>query len=92
MDRDELLVKLNEIEDLLKSGIAGHFETVERLAIAIARNAPSGNVANLAMRLLSAVYKRRRDGDDATASVDLNNALSLLRLALERAQQEGKPD
>ena len=87
---DDLLFRLKEIDELLETGVGGHFERVERLAVAIARSAPSGDIGDLAMQALSAAHERNRNGDSAMAASDLKRALSRLRAALEEAKKAAR--
>ncbi len=75
-----LLAQLSEIEELLMSRLPP--EQVERansLAVAIARSAPHGRIANLAMRLMSAIQEARNGGDEKTVPL----MLAGLRSAIE---------
>jgi hypothetical protein len=89
MDRagllDELLARLKEMEELLQfPGVSGHVMRATKLALSIAREAPQGRVANLAMRVISETHAMRQPAlplrPDRT---QLNTALWRLRLALQ---------
>jgi hypothetical protein len=82
---DELLRRLKEMEELLQfPGVAGHVGRAAHLAMSIARDAPTGPAANLAMRVISEVHAMREAAlplrPDRTK---LNTALWRLRLALQ---------
>ena len=79
---EDLLAKLEESESLLRTGVAGHLERVERLLLAIARHAPAPAVASLAMNALTTASGMRRNGKSPEAAEALNEALSRLRWAL----------
>lgn len=81
---DELRASFGEIEGLLRFPlVAAHVERANRLAVTIARNAPDGRIANLAMRLMSAVHEMR---DIAAPDQSLIIVmLARLRAALEEA-------
>jgi hypothetical protein len=84
MNPEELLSRVEEIEGLLRTGVAGHLDRVERLLMSIARAAAATEVANLAMKALSAVSVAKRTGTSADAA-GVNEALSRLRAALLEA-------
>jgi hypothetical protein len=80
---DELMLRLSELEAAIRALPAdGNSRRAEGLAMYIARNAPSGPIANLAMRVMSDVIQHR-------GSAELNGSLgatvSQLRAALEEA-------
>jgi hypothetical protein len=82
---DELLAQLKEMEELLQfPGVPGHVARASALALAVARAAPSGRIANLAMRVMSEANAMREAPlglrPDRT---ELNCALWRLRLALQ---------
>jgi hypothetical protein len=82
---DDLLRRLKEMEELLQfPGVAGHVVRATKLAISIAREAPPGPVANLAMRVISEAEAMRAPKlplrPDRTK---LNGALWRLRLAVQ---------
>ena len=87
MRPDDLLRKLDEVEELLGSGITGHFDRAERLFVSIARGAPSGEVSNLAMKALSAWTASRPSGNADSVAEALSEALSRLRAALLEAKK-----
>lgn len=62
----ELLAKVDEIEQLVRPPLLpSQMDRVNALAISIARSAPEGGIANLAVRLLSAVHDARIAGESA---------------------------
>lgn len=78
--KPRLVAQLDEIEGLLAFPLVpAQVERANRLAIAIARSAPSGSISNLAMRLLSAIHEARGGGDEQNVRV----ALARLRCALD---------
>jgi hypothetical protein len=75
-----------ELESLLRLPlIEPHVEKASRLAVAIARHAPQGRVANLAMQLLSEVHEARREGEGDARRISV--ALERLRAALEASER-----
>ena len=69
---DELRAQLGEIEALLDSPLLpAHADHANRLTIAIARHAPDGKLANLAMQLMSAVQDGRQSGNEQNVRVML---------------------
>jgi hypothetical protein len=76
----ELVLRLDELETIIQSpGGNGHLEKAEALAMYIARSAPSGRIANLAMQLMSAAAELRLSGQP---NGSLEKTLSELRTAL----------
>jgi hypothetical protein len=72
------LAQLAEINRLLQPPlVAGQAEQANRLAVALARSAPDGRVANFAMHLISAVH----EGDSTRVKL----ALVRLRATLEES-------
>jgi hypothetical protein len=81
----KLLEQLREVESLLEPPLLpGHLERAGQHMIWIAREAPHGRVANLAMRLMSALHEAR--GADALPPGALAE-LAYLRAALEDVQR-----
>ena len=81
VDREMLMQQLAQLENLLQSPlIAEHVDRAKQAALFIARHAPHGRVANLAMQLMSALH-------DARAAEDVPGgyrmSLARLRAALE---------
>ena len=83
---DELLANVKEIEELLQfPGVPGHVSAATALATRIARNAPDGHIANLAMRVISEAHALRQS--DLPLKPDrgnLNAALWRLRISLQQ--------
>jgi hypothetical protein len=81
-----LLLKLDELETALQSpNVNGNLVKVELLAVSIARGAPTGAIANLAMKVMSGAIVLRRESGQA-ADGDLAKTLSDLRSALKATQ------
>lgn len=79
----ELVLRLDELETIIQSpGANGHLEKAEALAMYIARGAPSGPIANLAMQLMSAAAELRRSGQP-NGNGSLEKTLSELRTAFK---------
>lgn len=84
---DSLLARLEELEKLLRAPLpAGQLQKANKLAVSIARNAPNGGIANLAMLLMSAANESRHD-DPVADDGQFNLALLRLRLALQEAKR-----
>ena len=85
---DELLARLKEMEELLVfPGVAGHIMRATRLALSIARQAPNGRIANLAMRAISEAHALREGPLPLKADrTQLNTVLWRLRLSLQEAK------
>ena len=80
---ETLRSQLAEIEELLRSPLLrSQVERANQLALSIARNAPHGRVANLAMHLMSAVHDALRTGDEQ----DIQMMLARLSAALDEAK------
>lgn len=79
------LVQLAEIERLLSVPlVAPQVKRANTLAVALARSAPQGRIANLAMQLVSVVHEAQ---SEQTQDIDrLKLALARLRDALDSAQ------
>jgi hypothetical protein len=86
MDQADLLAKVDEVEALLRSGVAGYLDRVERLLLSIARSAPTGEVSNLAMKALSAARAPKYNSQSSNAADALNEALLRLRVAVVEAR------
>ena len=81
-----ILEQVAELESLLFAPRNGsHVEKVNTLALQIARNAPDGRVANLAMRLMSAVHEARPH----EPAEQVSQGLATLRAAVEEVLREG---
>jgi len=86
MDQADLLAKVDEVQELVRTGVTGYLDTVERLLISIARSASAGEVSNLAMKALSAAKAHKHSGQPSNAAEPLNEALSRLRVAVAEAK------
>jgi hypothetical protein len=87
-DFEALLAALKEAEELLQfPGVPGHIQKANALAMRIARTAGSGQIANLAMKLMSEAIKLRSATSDRTS---LNHTLWHLRIALQQAASAAK--
>ena len=84
------LSSLKEIEELLRfSSVAGHVDRATVLLTAIARAAPDGAIANLAMKVISEAHALRGCELPLQPSYGrLNSALWRLRLALQQASSD----
>jgi hypothetical protein len=81
-----LAQQVAELESLLRLPlIEAQVEKASRLALALARHARQGRVANFAMQLLSAVYEVNGQGEADERR--LNLALARLRAAVEALEQ-----
>ena len=70
LEHRELLLRVSELEQLaLAQNAASEVKKVEVLAMYIARSAPTGRVANLAMKTMSAVIHRNANGEEVEALV-----------------------
>lgn len=87
-DLNQLLASVKEMEELLQfPTVAGHLEKANKLALFIARNAPDGRIANLAMRVISEATALRSSSLPLKADrTKLNQTLWHLRLAVQEAQ------
>jgi hypothetical protein len=84
-DLNRLLASVKEMEELLQfPNVEGHVEKASKLALLIARNPPSGAIADFAMRVISEANALRASSlplkPDRTK---LNHTLWHLRLALQ---------
>lgn len=80
------MLKLTELEGRLRAaGVDGNPRKAEALAMAIARSAPTGAIANLAMHLMSAaVHLRTRR--EPMPSGEIDKLVAQLRSALQEAR------
>jgi hypothetical protein len=92
LDPDELLYSLKEIEELLRfSSVSGHVDRATVLLTTIAREAPNGAIANMAMKVSSEAHALRSCALPLQPSYGrLNSALWRLRLALQQASFDAK--
>ena len=80
--RPPLIESVEELEALLRFPLnQAHVEKANRLAVAIARHARQGRVANLAMQVVSAVHESNGEGN--ADSRRLAVALAQLRAAVQ---------
>lgn len=80
-----LLARLAELEHLLTPPVLpAQIEQARSAALFIARHAPHGRVANLAMQLMSALHEPRDAEDEAPGGFRM--ALARLRAALEQKE------
>lgn len=86
---DELLSKVAAIEGLLRSPeTVGNVDQATRLALSVARNAPSGAISNLAMLVMSAASQLgRKERGRREEQLNLQETLSRLREALESVKK-----
>ena len=89
---EELLASLKEIEELLQfPGVPGHVHAATLLATRIAKNAPEGRIANLAMRVISEANALRESALPLRPDRSgLNAALWRLRIALQQATAQAR--
>lgn len=86
---EALRARLEEVEALLAPPLLGtQVERAKAAAIWIARNAPQGRVANLAMQLMSALQDRHDAADEMPGGHRM--ALARLRAALDELVSEAK--
>ena len=86
---DELLSRLAEIEDLIRTpSVIGHYASARSLAGSIAKRAPTEGIANLAVRLTAELDALKgHELPLSTSNIHINKTLSRLRLALEREKE-----
>ena len=86
--RSELAAQVLELERILKPPVLpDHRERCNRLLIAMARGAPHGRIANLAMRLMSAVHDARTNG--AGDGTQVGVLMARLRAAVQEGENAG---
>lgn len=82
----ELMLRLDELDAVIRLPKAnGSLDKAAALAMYIARSAPNGHVANLAMQVLSAALQLQIN-DQPLADGSLIKTLSQLRTALQKAK------
>lgn len=82
-DFDDLLSRLKEIVELLEfPALSGHTDRAGRLALSIARSAPSP-IPHLAMLVADAANNIRQDPRDSEARGRFTAAVGRLRAAVE---------
>ncbi len=86
---DELSSRVRQIEDLIRvPSVIGHFASAKSLAMSIARQAPTDEVANLAKQLATEVDALKESELPLGAgNLHLDKTLWKLRLALEQAKE-----
>jgi hypothetical protein len=85
-DAPQIVAQLAELELLLSPPlVTPQLDKAATLAVALARHARQGRVANLAMQLVSAVHEARSQSLAETQRVSL--ALARLRAAVEEAER-----
>jgi hypothetical protein len=87
-DLNLLLASVKEMEELLQfPTVPGHVKKADKLALLIARNAPNGRIANLAMRAINEAHALRSGALPLRADrTKLNQTLWHLRLAIQEAK------
>jgi hypothetical protein len=79
----ELTLRLNELESVVRAPrTADCLKVAEGLAMYIARSAPSGQIANLAMLVMSDLVEIRAKPDKLNGTEVLDKRLAQLRTAL----------
>jgi hypothetical protein len=82
-DFDDLLSRVKEIDELLQfPSLSGHIERANRLAVSIARSAPSP-IPNLAMLVSNTANDIRQNPKDREAQDRVREAIARLRAAIE---------
>lgn len=91
-DIDDLLSRLTEIEELLRfPSVEGHTNRAQKLALFIARRAPSGTASNLAMQVMSETAALRRGALPLTPdATKVQTLLQKLRSALQDSKSEDR--
>ena len=83
--RAEFLAKFVQLERMMQRPLLPeHYERCNRLLVAMARGAPHGRIANLAMRLMSVVHDARANGVAHDAEIGV--LIAQLRAALDEAE------
>jgi hypothetical protein len=77
LEHRELLLRVSELEQLtLVQDSAFELKKAEAVAMYIARSAPTGHIANLAMQAMSAVVHSNGNGDLKAIVARLRQAIS----------------
>ncbi|HYL88485.1 MAG TPA: hypothetical protein VEU32_06925 [Burkholderiales bacterium] len=88
----QLLASLDRIAALLRSpNVPGQIDHAEAVALSISQGAPSGVVAELALRVVAALGALNRFPDVPAYMVTVNTALRHLRDALRATDEGGVP-
>ena len=83
-DARRLLAKVNQIAELLLSpDVPGQVHHAQMLAISISQDAPSGAIADVALKVVAALGSIEQFPDAPEFMVALDTALRRLREALE---------
>jgi hypothetical protein len=79
----ELTLRFSELEALTRAPMAdGNLKMAEGLAMYIARSAPNGRIANLAMRAMSELIQMRSKPEaDGSLEITLSQLKTMLREA-----------
>ena len=82
-DFADLLSRVKEIDELLQfPSLSEHIERANRLAVSVARSAPTP-IPNLAMLVSNAANDIRQKPKDGEAQAQLREAIARLRAAIE---------
>jgi hypothetical protein len=89
-DIDELFSRVKQIEDLVRfPSVIGHSATAKDLALSIARQAPTAEIAHLVTQLITEVnVLKEPEVPLSPSNVRLSKILWRLRLALEQAMKQ----
>src|SRR5688500_12136860 len=88
----ELIVRFEELEAVIRSADAhDSVDKAQALAMYIARSAPNGSIANLAMQVMSAAA-HLGNGNPHFANDTLHATLSQLQIALSQANAVANQD
>lgn len=83
----ELSLRLNELESVVRAPRTGDcLKAAEGLAMYIARSAPSGQIANLAMLVMSDLVEIRDKPDRLNGTDALDKRLAQLRTVLAQSK------
>ena len=86
----ELTLRLNELESAIRGlRTSDRLKLAEGLAMYIARSAPSGEIANLAMHVISDLAEIRGKPDKLNGTEVLENRLEQLRTVLAQREDAG---
>ena len=86
----ELALRLNELESAVRAPRTGdRLKAAEGLAMYIARSAPSGQIANLAMLVISDLVEVRAKPDNPGGNEALEKRLGQLRAVLAESEGAG---
>jgi hypothetical protein len=89
----ELTLRLNELESAVRPPLAiDRLKLAEGLAMYIARSAPSGQIANLAMLVMSDLAEIRSKPDRLAGNGTLEKRLAELRTVLAESKDAAAAD